>query len=530
MFRSITFNGTDKKAIGVPIIKKTNKMIYEFDLQYERNYKMTKVISRREKEFKEYLKKQEELEFRKENLIKLLKGYFLENNYNSDTFYSIYKHPIIPSIKKRKRKKRVWPKTARIRRNKNLFYKITKNYYYFNKFNPYLFPLTIKERKKFERKIITDPNLKSKNENFNNMTIAQLKKYVDVFGFIPLVFKTKEEKKIKNKKNKNGRNFTANIFMGKKISNSLKLKREASAKFVKFRNNYNNNNFNSYNNISNNYSIKGNDSLSFKNNKKIVYNNKLNRYDFISNKMENNLSKINHNSNSFNNFQYNIRYLNIINYNKKNYSNFSSINSPNKSLLNSTNNNIINKNNNYVPSSIRLKKHINIGNFKRHTSKLKKKCIKTIKKSEILEKDIIFFNKINKLSSDDFKNKKYQIQKKGLKVINYMNYMKIYEKDFKPDVKKELEKKYQYIKEDLKGHIQLNDLDFLRKQKSRLNFVRVYNRRRDLKKLIREDYILNDNEVDKKNKILNIKKSISSANIKESKNNFKNITSSVSIN
>ena len=70
MFHSITFNGTDKKPIGTPIIRKTNKMIKEFDLQYERNYKIIKIKSQREKEFQEYLKLQEELEFRRENFIK----------------------------------------------------------------------------------------------------------------------------------------------------------------------------------------------------------------------------------------------------------------------------------------------------------------------------------------------------------------------------------------------------------------------------------------------------------------------------
>jgi hypothetical protein len=51
MFRSITFNGTENKSIGAPILRRTNKMISEFDLQYEKYYKIVKVVSQRELEF-----------------------------------------------------------------------------------------------------------------------------------------------------------------------------------------------------------------------------------------------------------------------------------------------------------------------------------------------------------------------------------------------------------------------------------------------------------------------------------------------
>ena len=40
MFRSITFNGTENKPIGAQILRRTNEMISEFDLQYEKYYKM----------------------------------------------------------------------------------------------------------------------------------------------------------------------------------------------------------------------------------------------------------------------------------------------------------------------------------------------------------------------------------------------------------------------------------------------------------------------------------------------------------
>ena len=148
MFRSITFNETDKKQIGAPIIRRTNEMISEFDLQYERNYKIVKVVSQRELEFQEYLKQQEALQFRLENLIKILKEYFKENNYNENSYYTLFKFPNKSNRRRRRRKKkRTRPKSSEIKRNKYLFYRVTKHNYYFNKFKPYLYPLTNKEKK-----------------------------------------------------------------------------------------------------------------------------------------------------------------------------------------------------------------------------------------------------------------------------------------------------------------------------------------------------------------------------------------------
>ena len=122
MFRSITFNGTDKKQIGTPIIRRTNEMINEFDLQYERNYKVVKVVTQRELEFQEFLKQQKALQFHMDNLIKILKDYFRENNYNEDTYYNIFNNrKNQKSKKKKKRRKRVRPKTYIVRRNKFLF-------------------------------------------------------------------------------------------------------------------------------------------------------------------------------------------------------------------------------------------------------------------------------------------------------------------------------------------------------------------------------------------------------------------------
>jgi len=506
MFRSITFNGTDKKPIGAPIIRKTNEMIYEFDLQYERNYKIVKVISQREKEFQEYLKHQEELQFRLKNLIKILKAYFEENNYNSNTYYEIFKFQNRSGNKmRRRRKKRHCPKSEKIRRTKNLFYKITKNYFYFNKFKPYLYPLTIKDRKNFERKIVTDPNLRAKSgNNLSDMTSAQLKKFVDVFGFVPIVFKNQQEKKNKNKKLKKYRNFSSiNLLSNKKknenkIKLKLKLKKDNNVKFLGSDNRFNLNNSNSYFNLINNYYSKGSQSESYKNSANIQLNNNYYRYNNVNNNSQgttisnNTISKINP-SNSYNNIYYYNRYINLKNYNIKGNQNYSILNnnlSSNKSSL--SNNTINNFRKNNIPSVIRIKKNANMGSFRKSSSTLKNECIKTIQKSEVLNKDIKCFNKINKLYTDDFKNKKNEIQKKGLKKINFINFMKIYEQDFRSDVRNSWQMKFQHIKEDINGRIQLKKMEFFRKPKSKLQFVRVYNRRRDQKKMTNEDFLSNN--------------------------------------
>ena len=547
MFRSITFNGTDKKPIGDPIIRKTNEMIYEFDLQYERNYKIVKVISQREREFQEYLKQQEELQFRLKNLIKILKAYFEENNYNSNTYYEIFKFQNRPVNRmRRRRKRRHCPKSEKIRRTKNIFYKITKNYFYFNKFKPYLYPLTIKDKKNYERKIFTDPNLRAKNgNNLSDMTPAQLKKFVDVFGFVPMVFKNQQEKKNKNKKLKKKRNFSSNnLFSNTKRKENkikLKMKKDNNVKFLGSDNRFNLNNSNSYFNLINNYYSKGSQSESYKNSKNIQLNNYYYRYNNPNNNSQgttnsnNNISNINP-SNSYNNIYYYNRYINLKNFNIKGNQNYSILNnnlSSNKSSLSNNtiyNNNIFRKNNNNIPSVIRIKKNANMGSFRKSSSSLKNKCIKTIQKSEVLNKDIKSFNKINKLYTDDFKNKKNEIQKKGLKKVNFINFMKIYEQDFRSDVINSLQIKFQHIKEDINGHIQLKKMEFFRKPKSKLHFVRVYNRRRDQKKANNEDFLSNnDYEIEEElykdlTPISNKKKSLSNINltnkVKLSRNRF----------
>ena len=560
MFRSITFNGTDKKQIGAPIIRRTNEMISEFDLQYERNYKIVKVVSQRELEFQEYLKQQEALQFRLENLIKILREYFKENNYNENSYYTLFKFPNKPSRRRRrKKKKKTRPKSAEIKRNKYLFYKVTKHNYFFNKFKPYLYPLTNKERKDLERKIYTDANLKEKEKsNYFNMSPAQLKRFVDVFGFIPIIFQ-KEDNEDKNARRKKlKRNFSSFNYLKKKNErifdkNLLNLKKGLNSKMLKPENIYNFNKINnskSYNNnvlmknMMDNYNLKSNNFKNIRNNNLggdiakyfLKYNfmnnnNKLNFNAFKSNNIEPN--------NSYNNFFYNNRYFNNIKLNNSksnnnyNYYSLNSLNSPNISLYN----NISNKNINNVfscdriknkDSKIKIKKNVNIENLRKYS--FTNQCIKAIQKSEIINKDINYLNKIYDLTGENFFTKKNKIENRTLKKINFISMLEIYEKDFKPDIKKKLEKKYEHLKEDQKGHIQVKKIEFERKPKSKLKFVDIYNKRRNQKIQNRVEFVYNNID-EEKSDLTSYKMKRSLSRIKLSRNmirKFRNINSSSS--
>ena len=562
MFRSITFNGTDKKQIGAPIIRKTNEMIYEFDLQYERNYKIVKVISQREIEFQEYLKQQEALQFRLDNLIKILRNYFKENNFNSNTYYALFKPTRIRSIKKRKkRRKKIRPKSAEIKHNKYIYYKATKDNFYFNKFKPYLYPLTNKDKKRIERKINTDINAKEKvKNNLSNMTPAQLKRFVDVFGFIPMIFhkddKDDEEKEKKRKKlnSKNLRNFSSNIYsFGKNKSNrnfgnkkleNINMKRGISGRLMdgnkymvnKFgnMNNINNiSNSNSYNTFIKNI-MDSNRLLNIKNNKNnlVLPNTKLPKYNIINkninnyniyNKKINNINnynlfknsnnlnnintfKINSMSNSYNNIFFNKQYYNI-------YNNSNSANSINNNKISSLFNSKRNKNTNNNINNINTKdgkikiRRNSIENLKKYS--FNKQCIKTIQKSEVLNKDIEYLNKAYDVTGENFNTKTNKIENKTFKKIDFISMLEIYKKDFRPDIKKELNKNYEHIKEDLNGHIQVKKIEFVRKPKSRLKFVDIYNKRRDQKNNNKVEFIYNNNDEEKSDLIpLKMKKSL----------------------
>ena len=569
MFQSITFNGTDKKQIGAPIIRRTNEMIYEFNLQYERNYKIVKAVSKRELEFQEFLRQQDANQLRLENLIKILRGYFKENNYNQNTYYKLYININIPVHKTgKKHRKKIRPKTVNIRRNKFLFYKITEKNFYFNRFKPYLYPLTNKDKKEFERKIYTDAELKEKEKaKLYNMTPEQLKKFVDVFGFMPSILKKNDDdddgdNERYNKKKKNKRNSSSfNILYSKKRKNltnksQINLRKEMSNRLTGKGGNINNSN--SLNNIIQNYinnsnlklnhsmkNIKNNLILNYSKFGKLnyIHNNNIKKSFLRNNKINNYLNIYPQVNKSFNKIKISNRYFNLnnskcINKNlnsSKNINNFSSLsnfNIQNHSLFNFKNNINNNSNSNIFSGNntnkIAIKKNINIENIKRNT--FTNKCIKTIQKSELLNKDIKYLNKLYDISQDNFNNKKNQIEKKIFKKINFISFMHIYEKDFRPDIKKQSErkKKYEHIKEDMNGNIQVNKIEFIRRPKSVLNFVKVYNKRRDQKRLNKEDFVCNNNDEEKSDLTsYKNKKNISSIRISRNKiNKFKRIYSS----
>ena len=542
MFRSITFNGTDKKQIGAPIIRRTNEMINEFDLQYERNYKIEKVVSQRELDFQEYLKQQEAKRFRLENLIKILRQYFKENNYNSNTYYILFKNKYKKNRRgRRKKRKKMRPKTTQIKRNKNLFYKITKNLFYFTKFKPYLYPLTNKEKKEFERKIYTDVNLKEKEiSNLYNMSPSQLKKFVDVFGFLPVTFKKEEEDK-EIKKIKKNRNFSRYLFMNKKKSNSFGNKNQIN--FKKGKNNMKNSH--SYTNLLNNLKLKFNNLLNKNSKNNLGLYNKLYKSNFKynnDNKINNNIfnkilyktfrinrQKTNNYNNIFNNRYYNLKQLNPI-WDMKLRSNKVNNNLDNHSLQSSKNlmfyannkyhNNFISNKNNENKNTkikIKIKKNLKLENLQKKS--FTNQCIRTIQKAEILNKDINFLNKEYKISGHNFNIKRNKIENKTLQKANYMSFMQIFEKDFRPDIKKQFEKKYEHLKEDNQGKIQVKKIDFLRKPKSKLNFVRIYNKRREQKQLYKVEcaYYNNDEE---KSDLTSFRNKRSVSNIKLSRNIF----------
>ena len=561
MFRSITFNGTENKSIGAPILRRTNKMISEFDLQYEKYYKIVKVVSQRELEFQAYLKQQEALQFHLENLIKILKVYFKENNYNENTYYNMYKLKKSPINKRRKRrKKRGRPKTVVIRRNKYLFYRVIKNNYYFKMYKPYLYPLTNQDKKEHERKIFTDASLKQKEDaKLYNMTPSQLKKFVDVFGFLPTIFKkVSEDKERPNKKYKNRRNFSTYIILNnrnrKNMNNKNKLSHkrdvDSSRKFIRLgnlgKNKFSTNNLKSYshNNIMNNKNnisnIKSTTSINFnKNNYYNLDNNKymqllkrnINKNIFkksIIDKLLNNISPKNNN-----NIYVNNRYLNIIRDSSKsinnNFLSFSSINTPKLKSSSINNKNDISRNSNFLSddnNSIKKNKIKNVENIKINT--FSNDCLRTIQKSELLTRDIQFMNKLHDMSQDNFNDRKNQIEKKNFGKVDYISFMHIYRRDFKPDIIKEKEKKYEHIKEDMKGHIRLNKVDFIKKDRNKLDFVKIYNKRREQRRLNKEDYIYHNNN-EEKNDLTTYKNPKFSGNIRIARNKivrFKNICSS----
>ncbi len=198
MYSKITLNNTDRKEIGVPILKRTNKMITDFDLDYERYYKIDKQISQREIEYQEFLKRQEQHQFYLKNLIKILRIYFIQYKYNSDTYYKEYRAS--KNYKKRKKIKRT--KSLILSKNKAIYNIILKNSQFFKLFKPYMYPLGAKDKKIYLlKKINTEKNVNLKTR-LVRMTQDEIKKYAEMFGVIPINYIKKDDKDKNKKKHK----------------------------------------------------------------------------------------------------------------------------------------------------------------------------------------------------------------------------------------------------------------------------------------------------------------------------------------
>ena len=183
-------NNTERKEIGVPILKRTDEMISEFDLDYEKNFKISKYHNL-DKEFKEFLRMQEQHEFYLSHLVKLLKIYFRENNYNSNTYYFQYLYNNKSSTKRKHKR----TKSFKFPKNKFKYYYIFKNSINYNNHQPWIYPLGIKDKKNFIHK-----KLKTETNNYKKkgtIKIAQsvLKLYIEHFGQVPVNYVQKENNK-----------------------------------------------------------------------------------------------------------------------------------------------------------------------------------------------------------------------------------------------------------------------------------------------------------------------------------------------
>ena len=217
MFQNITLNGTHRKEIGKPIIRKMNKMKLFVDLQYERHYKIIDYKVKREKEFQEYLKLKEMLKFKRDNLIKILKNYF-----------SLPINPK-PAIQKGKNKL-IYNNSFYLKDHKYIYYKIisyNEENYFLMKYRPCLLPLLNNKKKK---RSLSDGDVKLKTKESFGMTPAQIKKFVYLFGFVP--GNIRKDMDSKNNKKKKGKTVMKNIIFNYDLlveKRKMKKKRNISA-------------------------------------------------------------------------------------------------------------------------------------------------------------------------------------------------------------------------------------------------------------------------------------------------------------
>ena len=501
MYSNISINNTERKEIGVPILKRTDEMIAQFDLDYERYYKIGKLNLKRDKQFQEFLKLQEQHLFYLKNLIKILKIYFKENNYNSESYFLEFQNPIKVKNKKRRKKR---TKSLRIMRNKYIYYNIIKRNKFYSLYKPYLNPLSeIGKKKLFFIKSKTESNIYKKNRTIK-LENTELKLYFNKFGVYPVNFIKKEGEGAKTKKNraKSSHNFIRSYYYGtRSFDNKTQLlfKKgiikekyyggfEKMKKFIYMKNlkkkniinlkakstNRNNNNTikNRFSTTKQNMSsnnIYSNQTANFKNFSAIILKGKneknnsymnLNNHQLINKKIEQNKNSKYINLSNVNPSSYHIKSAKTTKnkFSKYSYSKINPMDIKNKSI------NFNNKNNNF-----RKNKIID------YISQFKNEYSTTMKKSQMLSQDISFSNKIFTLTRTNYNKAKKVLNESTLKKIDMVNIIKqdVFEK------KRKLLAKFKYIKENSSGNIRLNIVDFIRTPQYKLSYINDYYKQRE---------------------------------------------------
>ena len=497
MYSKITINNTERKEIGNNLLKKSDEIIHELNNDYERYYKINKLGIQREKEFQEFLKKQEQHQFYLKSLVKIIRIYFKENNYNSDTYYFIGKSSKYLRNKKNRMKK---TKSLKIIKDKLIFHKLLNELSQTYKlYKPWVAPLTLKDKKILNnQRSNTESKLLYKN---NKVKIGQsiMKLYLDIFGVIPVNSIKKENKKKNDKdRKKSSINTFRNYYHDTKTFDNktlLVLKKGMILKekyfgafdkmkkyiYMKKRNPINlktkviTRNFNDLNNnrfFTTKKIIRNN----------IIFNNKSSNYypyptfspkekEYIKNKkIENNrYSSYKH---------YHLVNKNCIkpNNNSHNY-NLSTMKNRSSFDINKCKTPKNEFNNNFSPTD--SKRNTN-NNFRKYIgpdylSKFKNEFSKTLKKVNIFNHDISFSNKIFSLSKKNITHAKKLLEDNQVKPVSMLNIIK---KDIYEQKMKALEK-FKYIKENMKGDLKINLIKFVRKPPNKLNNIRDYTRQRE---------------------------------------------------
>ena len=500
MYSNISINNTERKEIGIPILKRTDEMIAQFDLDYERYYKIESNL-KRDKQFQEFLRLQEQHQFYLKNLIKILKIYFKENNYNSESYFYEFENPINVKNKKRRKKR---TKSLRIIKNKYIYYNIIKRAKFYSLYKPYLNPLSDIEKKKlFFIKYKTESNIYKKNR-IPKLENTELKLYFNKFGVYPVNFMKKENDKPKKNRAKSSHNFIRSYYYGTRSFDNKthllfkkgmikekyfggfdKMKKFIYMKNLKKKNIINlkarSTNRNINNSIKNKFSatkqymssnnIYNNKTANYKNFSDIILkgkNDKNNSYMNLNNHQQIN-KKILQNNNT--------KYIKISSVNHPSYHIKSAKTSQNKfsqyfyrkinpmDIKNkSINNNNFNRNNNFRK----------IKNLE-YISKFKNEYSATMKKSEMLNHDISFSNNIFSLTKSNYNKAKKVLDENILKKISMVSIIKqdVLEK------KRKLLSKFKFIKENSSGNIRLNIIDFIRTPQYRLSYVNDYYKQRE---------------------------------------------------